>query len=350
MDRTNTDLSGDAPTHDPTPVGSLNGSPGTPDLSQYESFVVLTSGGKDSAACFLHLLDLGVPRDKIELHHHLVDGPDEDFMDWPVTKAYCEAFAKAFGVRLVFTWREGGFLREMLRDNQPTAPSVIPGQDGQPRMIGGKGPAGTRKKFPQVSANLSVRWCSAYLKIGPGDAYFTNTARFQDGRKHLVISGERAEESASRAKYHQFEVDRCDNRGGARINRWLDHWRAVHAWSEQQIWDIIRRYRVNPHPAYMVGLSRASCAFCIFGGPDQWTTMRQIAPVAFERVATFEQQFGVTIHRSKSVRQQADRGALLPGAMSAWAAIAMQKEYKEPIFVDDWKLPAGAFGNSAGPT
>jgi len=40
----------------------------------YDKILVAFSGGKDSIACVLHLLDLGIPRSSIELHHHLVDG------------------------------------------------------------------------------------------------------------------------------------------------------------------------------------------------------------------------------------------------------------------------------------
>ena len=43
-------------------------------LEEYDKIIVLFSGGKDSLACVLHLLELGVPREKIELWHHDIDG------------------------------------------------------------------------------------------------------------------------------------------------------------------------------------------------------------------------------------------------------------------------------------
>ena len=43
-------------------------------LEDYDLIVVLFSGGKDSTACFLKLLELGVPKEKIELWHHDIDG------------------------------------------------------------------------------------------------------------------------------------------------------------------------------------------------------------------------------------------------------------------------------------
>lgn len=61
----------------------------------YDRFVVAFSGGKDSVALVLHLIELGIPRDKIELHHHDIDGHGPTFMDWDITPAYCRAFAGA---------------------------------------------------------------------------------------------------------------------------------------------------------------------------------------------------------------------------------------------------------------
>jgi hypothetical protein len=58
-----------------------------PDLNSYTRVVVALSGGKDSVACLLHLLDLGVPRSKLIAHYHPVDGDGETLMDWPVTES-----------------------------------------------------------------------------------------------------------------------------------------------------------------------------------------------------------------------------------------------------------------------
>ena len=56
---------------------------------------------------------------------------------------------------------------------------------------GGAGPRNTRLLFPQTSADLSVRWCSAALKIGVGAASVAGQDRFL-GRRTLVVTGERA--------------------------------------------------------------------------------------------------------------------------------------------------------------
>jgi len=321
----------------------------TPDLASYDVIVVGMSGGKDSLACILHLLDAGVPRHKIELWHHLVDGREgSNLMDWPVTEDYCRKFAEAFGMKLHFSWRTGGFEREMLRDNTPTAATQFETPDGVRQAGGVRGRVGTRLKFPQVAADLSVRWCSAYLKIDVASTALRNDPRFANART-LIVTGERAEESPARARYQTFEPDRADNRDG-RSQRHIDHWRPVHKWTEQQVWDIIRRYRVNPHPAYRLGFGRTSCLSCIFGSKDQWATVRTLAPSHFERVARYEERFGVTINRSKSVRELADLGTAYLVLDESLRVMALGDRYEDPILVEDWTLPAGAFGESTGPT
>ncbi len=320
-----------------------------PDLDSYDYVLVAFSGGRDSLACLLQLLELGVPQEKIEAQHHLVDGREgSTLVDWPITPKYCEAVCRALGLRLTFSWREGGFEREMLRQNAPTARMWFPTDEGGYATAGGKGPLGTRMKFPQVSADLSVRWCSSSCKISLMDAYLTNNPRFL-GKRTLVVTGERAEESASRSRYQVFEPHRADSRNSKRVPRHIDVWRAVRPWPEQRVWDTIKRWRLTVHPCYWISFGRCSCRFCIFGSPDQWATGRAIAPEAFERVAKYEREFKVTIHRTKTVTERADAGT--PYSYDPkWSRLANSEVFDIPIFTDPWILPPGAFANSCGPT
>jgi len=140
--------------------------------SDYDRIVLAFSGGKDSLACLLFMLDDGCPREKLELWHHLVDGREgSTLMDWPITEDYCRKVAEHFNLPIYYSWREGGFEREMLRNNQATAPVrfeyPVNGEDNliECGISGGNGPKNTRQMFPQVSADLRTRWCSSYLKI-----------------------------------------------------------------------------------------------------------------------------------------------------------------------------------------
>lgn len=316
--------------------------PPGPDLDSYDHFVVAFSGGKDSLACVLYLLELGVPIEKIELWHHDIDGREGSWlMDWPVTRDYCRKVAAALNLPIYFSWKEGGFEREMLRDSDPTAPTWFETPDGV-FSIGGKGKPGTRMKFPQVSADLSVRWCSAYLKIDVGSAALRNQDRFK-GKRTLFITGERAEESSSRARYKVFEPHRTHG-----ASRHVDQWRPVHGWDEVQVWAIIERHHILAHPAYRLGWGRLSCAACIFGSPNQWASLRIASPEQFAIIADHERRFGVTIQRNESVEQRADRGTPYPMVLDLIMK-ALADIFTEPVFVDDWQLPAGAFGENAGP-
>lgn len=321
------------------------------DLNSYQRIVVMFSGGKDSSACILYLLERGVDPSKIELWHHLVDGQEPTFMDWPVTESYCVAFANAFGLPIYFSWKNGGFLGELLRENALTKPTTFESPCGSCTVGGTAGKCSTRRKFPQQTANLTTRWCSAYLKIDPASTALRNQKRFHDSRT-LVVTGERAEESAGRAKYKAFEPHRADLRNG-RVKRHIDHWRPVHKWPEKKVWDILEQFKVWAHPAYYLGWGRLSCATCIFGSANQWASYAVIAPDKVERIALLEEEFGYTINRTKSVREMVAEGTPYNMVRDLKRVIMSQRqEYDHPIVRTDipWKLPAGAFGESAGPT
>lgn len=315
-------------------------------LAAYDRILIAFSGGKDSLACLLHLLALGVDPARIELHHHDVDGRGATFMDWPVTSAYVAALADHFGLPLYFSWREGGFRREMERDGAPTAPVLFESPGGPLGRAGGAGPPGVRGRFPQVSADLSVRWCSPALKIDVLAAAIRGQARFEDGRT-LVVTGERAEESPARARYRPFEPHRT-----ACARRHVDHWRPILAWPEARVWDAIAAASIRPHPAYSLGWSRLSCRCCVFGSPAQWATIRALYPAIFDEIAAREARSGRTIQRAASVVALADRGVPYPAALAdpGLAALAAADAWTLPVTLRPWRLPAGAFGESAGPS
>jgi hypothetical protein len=236
----------------------------------------------------------------------------------------------------------------MLRENSATAPVWIPTADGRHRRLGGNGPLGTRLRFPQVSASLLTRWCSSSGKIDVFARYLCNEPKFL-GRRTLVITGERAEESRARAHYEVFEPHRCDTRDSKRVPRHIDVWRAVHGWSESRVWTLLREKRLLPHPAYYLGWGRMSCRGCVFGGKNQWASVRAIAPAQFRQIAAYEQRFGVTIHRSKNVVELADAGTPYDFDPK-WVEVANSREWSLPVLVDDWVMPQGAFGDGCGPT
>lgn len=323
-----------------------------PDLHSYDRIVVAFSGGKDSLACVLDLIDRGAPRDRIELWHHDVDGREgERLMDWPVTADYCRKVAAALGLPIFFSWRAGGFEAEMLRDNQPSRPIMFERPDAGGTIIAQarqRPTNGTRGQFPQVSPDLSVRWCSPYLKIDVARRVLANDPRFT-GARVLFVTGERGEESANRARYNVFEPHLADRRDGVRVKRHIDAWRPILHWTATQVWAIIEAHRIHAHPCYYLGIGRASCAFCIFANPNQLAIARAVLPVQFGRVRGHEVRSGKTVHRAENLEERAQRGAV--GDLDPYyVRLARSESYDAPVFLNQWTMPAGAFAETHGPS
>lgn len=319
------------------------------DLLTYDKIIISSSGGKDSTACILYLLDLEIPRDRIIIWHQSIDGyPGEiPFADWPVTEPYVKAFGKAMGIQTEFQWRKNGFLGELMRENRRTNDVQFEYGGNVITLPTRNGKLSTRRKFPAKAVDLRTRWCTAYLKIDVMRRVLNNHPDYQVG-KYLVITGERREESANRARYLNVEKHPC-----SKIAREVTWWRTVIEWSEQEIWDILEKHRIFPHPAYWLGFSRTSCFGCIFSTADQWATMRDIAPERFNARVEMERELRHTIDNKLTLTQLADKGnSILPRGIETgeWVRLALEGDI-EPgdIFVDKWVLPAGAFTGGGGP-
>ena len=325
--------------------------------SFYDHVILSYSGGKDSAAMICHLLENGFEKRQIELWHQAVDGKGvkNGLMDWPITEGYVNATSRCLGLPLFYQWRDGGFEGEMLRENAPTGAVYFEKRNGTPftskvvKLDARRSSNGTRLQFPQVSADLSVRWCSAYLKIDVAARALNNDPRFL-GKHTLFVTGERREESTARSKYLQFEEHRCHGK-----KRLVHHYRPVIDYTEEQIWDTLRRHHIRPHPAYYLGFGRVSCMKCIFGMYDQWATIKELDADGLHKIAEYEDRFGKTIKRGQSVREQANRGkSTIPHGpeRDLFRNLALGHEYPDDLFLtgDDWVLPCGAFKHTGGPT
>lgn len=320
-------------------------------FSEYDKILISYSGGKDSLACILYLLEQGVSKDRIELWHQDVDGAPDDlaFIDWPVTENYVRVTGQALGLKVEFQWRQEGFLGELLREDRRTNDVEFTLGDEVIHLPTRGGKCSTRRKFPAKSADLSRRWCSAYLKIDVFRRAVNNHPAFQKG-KILVITGERWEESAARSKYLPTELHPCNTQ--KRIVHW---WRSVVEWDEAKIWEIIERHGITPHPAYVLGWNRTSCFGCIFSTPDLWAMMREIAPDRFNLLVEMEHELGFTVDNKCTLTEMADKGkSRVPKAKEASEIVqqALQGTFSlDDFWQDKWELPAGAFrGAEGGPT
>lgn len=264
-------------------------------LEMYDLVIVLISGGKDSIACYYKLLELGVPKSKIEFWHHDIDGGHPSrTMDWRCTANYIRSFAEAEQIPLRVSWRKNGFFGELYRIGTSELIEWVDPETGEiyqcppskkymecqklkaaaiSEMENKLAEFGYRMKFPMKSGDLSRRWCSAYLKIMVADTVLRNmnsvAANLTKTRKDiklLIVSGERRGESVGRSKYNEIEIHRTN--AVYKHHRTVHQWRPVIDYSERDIWEVLKRHKVNPHPCYRAGWNRCSCAMCIFLLPD----------------------------------------------------------------------------------
>jgi hypothetical protein len=188
----------------------------------------------------------------------------------------------------------------------------------------------------------------------------------------MILSGERALESAGRGQYLEVELDQTDCRNNqyrkpgfekkrTGKDRYVDRCRPVHKWTEQQVWDIMKKYSINPHPAYRLGWGRLSCMTCIFGNCNQWATIKIFDRPRFDKILAYEKQFGVTIKNGQNIEEVASamkngkplgKPLVTPYVFDDPKLVEAAKsiEFTEDIILQEWVLPKGAFGDSDGPT
>lgn len=333
--------------------------------------IIAFSGGKDSVSMVLYALhELNIPKENIELWHHDVDGHGENLFDWACTPSYCQAFADALGLRLIFSYANGGILREMYRKDE-TIQSIYYQQEPGGTYIelpprGWPSDKNTRMKFPAVGADLGTRWCSWIAKISVMNKAINNWPKYSSGNI-CIMTGERREESNNRAKYKEVEKYRSMTETRRAIQ-----WRPIIDWSEKQVWDIIEKHKIQPHPCYELGWGRCSCQMCIFSSANTWASLQEISPDKVGRIVEIEKDLGHSLYNEyekvptdkvwktgpKKGMPMFTKGRKLDNVYEAkvklgksfisqetkdrWVNEALG-EFTSPIFVEDWKLPAGAF-------
>jgi 3'-phosphoadenosine 5'-phosphosulfate sulfotransferase (PAPS reductase)/FAD synthetase len=306
-------------------------------LLDYSPILVAFSGGKDSVAMVLHLLELGVDRNRIHLHHHDVDGRVEKLFDWACTESYCIEFARVMRLKLFFSYRKGGIMREVLRNNEGLQDVYFQTEPGGEFKVAyaKKDNLNTRLKWPAVSASLATRWCSAAAKIDVLSTAICNNPNYSG---HIfVLTGERRQESTNRAKYNEVEYHRTysNKRHSYGIRPIID-------WTEEQVWAIMKRWQIQPHPAYMLGWSRCSCQLCIFGSANLWATIEAISPEKVAAIEQYENDLNFTLYSKMNIREKIAKGIAIKGLDLFWVAQATGI-FTAPMIINDWTLPAGAY-------
>ena len=347
-------------------------------LEMYDLVIVLISGGKDSIACYYKLLELGVPKSKIEFWHHDIDGGHPSrTMDWRCTANYIRSFAEAEQIPLRVSWRKNGFFGELYRVGASELIEYVDPETGEiyqcppskkymecqklkvaaiSEMENKLAEFGYRMKFPMKSGDLSRRWCSAYLKIMVADTVLRNmnsvAANLTKTRmdiKLLIVSGERRGESVGRSKYNEIEIHRTN--AVSKHHRTVHQWRPVIDYSEKDIWEVLKRHKVNPHPCYRAGWNRCSCAMCIFSTPQLFAGIRELYPKEYALLCQDEKVLGFTLdnHCDLETYIGSADSCVYHGDKEAIQSLLTGEFPVESVYVKDkWKYPVGAFHGAAG--
>lgn len=384
-------------------------------LEEYDLIAVLLSGGKDSIACYYKLLELGVPKERIELWHHDIDGGHPSRrMDWRCTQNYVKAFAEAENVPLRVSWRKNGFFGELYRIGASEPVEWMEPDTGEIRqcrlsqnyikcqeikrqatedMEKQLKALGYRMKFPAKTGDLSRRWCSAYLKIMVADTVMSNLDRLGElerigGKRHkfpakgsthqgrwcsgslkasvqdsvtsnlektksnvkvLVVSGERRGESKGRSKYNEIEIHRTN--AEKKAHRIVHQWRPVIDYSEKDVWEVLKRHKVNPHPCYRAGWNRCSCAMCIFSTPRLFAGIRELYPEEYNLLKQDEKILGFTLDNKYDLDTFVGcaKSCVYHGDLAAIRSLISGEFTVDEIFIRGiWVYPAGAFHGAEG--
>jgi len=110
-------------------------------------------------------------------------------------------------------------------------------------------------KHKRIFPSRRIRYCTELLKVKPVKKHFS-----LPDYDIVMCTGERSEESPSRAKKPNFSKD-----------EWMGcHvWLPIKEWTWQQVFDIAKRHGVRPNPLYLKGYKRVGCYPCIFANkPD----------------------------------------------------------------------------------
>ena len=207
---------------------------------------------------------------------------------------------------------------------------------------------GARGSFPAKSGCHQGRWCSGTLKASIQGSVTANLEQIKNNVNILVVSGERRGESVGRAAYKEMEIHRTN--ATARAHRLVHHWRNVIDYTEKDVWEVLKRHSVTPHPCYACGWSRCSCMMCIFGLPKHWAGIKELFPADYEAFRQDEIALGFTLDNKKTLDEYVGdaKSCVVRSNLKALRQLVTGQFSTADIYQKEWTHPAGAFHGSGG--
>ena len=133
-------------------------------------------------------------------------------------------------------------------------------------------------RFPSTKA----RFCTQELKIEPIKEYLAEIVN--EGNDVMSWSGERAEESLARAKKPVKEVLLKTDKGTAYT------YRPLLRWKEQDCFNKLKQFGIEPNPLYKEGFNRVGCFPCMMCRKSEIKLISELHPEVFEQLERWEQK------------------------------------------------------------
>lgn len=227
--------------------------------------VISHSGGKDSQAMMIRLLEAGVPTQQMLVVHASLGR-----IEWEGAEDHARVQAEAAGVPFLVA-RAKRTLFDMVRDRHATRPEV--------------------PSWP----SSAQRQCTSDLKRGP---IMREVRRYGDAHGYRVIvncMGLRAEESPARRRRPPWRRNdaACNTR-----REWFDYL-PIRDLSTAEVFETIKSAGQRPHHAYESGNERLSCVFCIFGSRNDLRNGAATRPELADEYMRLEEITGYSMHMSR---------------------------------------------------
>jgi 3'-phosphoadenosine 5'-phosphosulfate sulfotransferase (PAPS reductase)/FAD synthetase len=228
-------------------------------------FVINHSGGKDSQAMMIKLLESGIPASQMIVVHASLGE-----MEWDGALELAQQQAADAGVPFVIARAEKSFL-DMVERRFAARPEV--------------------PSWPSASH----RQCTSDLKRNPIER---EVRRYMKARGLLLVvscTGIRAAESVSRSKLNPLKLNASQSKAG---RSWYE-WCPIFDMTTAAVFATIANAGQQPHAAYAAGNERLSCVFCIMGSKNDIARGALARPELFAQYVAMEERTGYTMHMSR---------------------------------------------------
>lgn len=234
-------------------------------------FVANHSGGKDSQAMLIKLLDR-VPRSQLVVIHASLGE-----VEWEGAMEHAQAQAEAAGLPFLVA-----HARKTLLEMVERRYAVRPGPNSS------------------CWPSAANRQCTSDLKRDPIQREVRAYAKANGFTKVVTCLGIRAAESPGRAKRAELTLNK---RGCTAGRTWYD-WLPIHGMSTPEVFQTIANAGQMPHWAYAAGNERLSCVFCIMGSARDIANGARHRPDLLAKYLEIEQRTGYTMHQSRASLQE----------------------------------------------